>query len=128
MMIATLHIQTGKFQLFLLMSKTGNQDRKKRREIEYSKKMYGDQMWFCTDSDKHVCFEKYCRVWLFLSVQFTYLSLGSMQGTGNGTELSAAFLKSDAFVSLCSQPTSLITLIQIKNLIQIQTLISLWEF
>ncbi len=60
MMIATLHIQTGKFQLFLLMSKTGNQDRKKRREIEYSKKMYGDQMWFCTDSDKHVCFVLSC--------------------------------------------------------------------
>lgn len=36
------------------------------------------------------------------------------------------FLKSDAFVSLLSQPATLIALIQIKTLIQIQTL-SLYE-
>lgn len=40
-------------------------------------------------SDKHVCFEKYCRVWLFLSVQFTYLALGCWKGAGHETDLSA---------------------------------------
>lgn len=78
-------IQAGKFQHHLTMTKT-------EREVEHiysSKTMwFCAQMWFCADSDKHVCFVKYCRVWLFLSVQFTYLAMGCWKGAGHETDLS----------------------------------------
>lgn len=119
MMPSTLHIQNGKFQHHLIMSKTENQDWKRDEELNTVIKNFGDQMWFYTDSDKHVCFEKHCRVWLLLSVQFTNLALGSWQGTGQETDLSASLSKVSP-LCLYSQPTSLIALNQIKTLIQIK--------